>query len=700
MTAARGQPSSSPLPILSYQIIPSDLPQFSQEEYQFRTISTTLGHYLNNVQQSAFHVIAHHIGLEYEYSLADQTARVSRPPPPPSSSLLDNESLNGAQSSSTRQSLEVEDSPGIFDEFSYDYGKYSQEDSVGPPNLVGSISDVDWQPIDGGYFTDQTKLVNLLDLHMNYSSPLDHQLTTFPDQSFLDSNSRFIDLSFPDLSYLDSNTPIIDLRKYIRKDQLMPSATPINVTFEAQNSPYRAYSRASSTSSIQSTQSNRGRSRIRKAFTRRSSVNSMTSTGYEEIIFDANPSRPPRRNSGSRRRGPMDSFKKAAMKAVKKNQYNPETPCSNCPASRHKSEWQKVGCRRGGIEDGMTRLLLCPANLPFQIVNSYPSLDSTQDAATCNAHIQRSNDERDRHIATQNLAAIVESVDGWTIGDASSSHGCTFYIDNTSIVYIRLKPLLQCVLVINWEIKQLRSRPGQPQTKWEIFSLETSRWLPDLASLLYRAAGYQAQIDSDQLVAQSLICLRNCLEVFRSQDSVCQSSVHSACSAAVGCKINCIAELDINLSTYFKELSQVFFLKENMRSTHWWLSAFYSLCLQAFVRRLLCELPLEGVTRPFLHQNYSAESFPLQYLHLPVRLFAARFHNQDPLTNTSASHQNSDTNIGLEYKEARLALDTASWNSRSIKDPYDFLKGLCGDTVGELQNDFQAAGVLSNATHG
>jgi hypothetical protein len=39
------------------------------------------------------------------------------------------------------------------------------------------------------------------------------------------------------------------------------------------------------------------------------------------------------------------------------------------------------------------------------------------------------------------------------------------------------------------------------------------------------------------------------------------------------------------------ELSRVFFLKENMREkTTWWLSAFYSFCIQSFVRKALIEV--------------------------------------------------------------------------------------------------------------
>lgn len=47
----------------------------------------------------------------------------------------------------------------------------------------------------------------------------------------------------------------------------------------------------------------------------------------------------------------------------------------------------------------------------------------------------------------------------------------------------------------------------------------------------------------------------------------------------------------MHLTLYSRELSRVFFKKENLNSRRpWWLSAFYSFCIQSYVRRALIEL--------------------------------------------------------------------------------------------------------------
>lgn len=47
----------------------------------------------------------------------------------------------------------------------------------------------------------------------------------------------------------------------------------------------------------------------------------------------------------------------------------------------------------------------------------------------------------------------------------------------------------------------------------------------------------------------------------------------------------------MHIGLYLQELSRVFFKKENGKCRHpWWLSAFYSFCIQSYVRRALVEL--------------------------------------------------------------------------------------------------------------
>src|SRR5450756_1173675 len=81
----------------------------------------------------------------------------------------------------------------------------------------------------------------------------------------------------------------------------------------------------------------------------------------------------------------------------------------------------------------------------------------------------------------------------------------------------------------------------------------------------------------DQLIAQSLICLRSSLEAFNMHESgFLKYNSHQACSKS-SCLFDCIRKVNIDIDLFLTELSRVFFAKENMRAREkWWLSTFYS----------------------------------------------------------------------------------------------------------------------------
>jgi hypothetical protein len=92
------------------------------------------------------------------------------------------------------------------------------------------------------------------------------------------------------------------------------------------------------------------------------------------------------------------------------------------------------------------------------------------------------------------------------------------------------------------------------------------------------------------LIAQSLICFRTCIEVLRAESGLLSGHWHQLCEPQ-RCKLDSIASLKEHLSLYTQELSRVFFHKESVRLRQsWWLSAFYSFCIQSYVRRALVEL--------------------------------------------------------------------------------------------------------------
>lgn len=88
-----------------------------------------------------------------------------------------------------------------------------------------------------------------------------------------------------------------------------------------------------------------------------------------------------------------------------------------------------------------------------------------------------------------------------------------------------------------------------------------------------------------------MICLRTCAEALIAKASgLFDARWHSICELNK-CKVDCLANLNTHLQLYTQELSRVFFKRDNLKNRRpWWLSAFYSFCIQSYVRRVLIEL--------------------------------------------------------------------------------------------------------------
>ncbi|PVH78822.1 hypothetical protein DL98DRAFT_516461 [Cadophora sp. DSE1049] len=237
-----------------------------------------------------------------------------------------------------------------------------------------------------------------------------------------------------------------------------------------------------------------------------------------------------------------------------------------------------------------------------------------------------------------------------------------------------LEPLSHCLLDIIWEFCMYG--PYLPCSPSELEGLRS------VISVLFAAVKFQAapktQSQSDQLIAQSLICLRSCLEASRVKDAVQQPAqfeprTHNQCLPET-CVIDCIASVNTNISLYNKELSRVFFSKENMRDKKpWWLSTFYSLYIQSLVKRTLRILEKD--------LKHSSPRIGTTYLQLPLRLFVASMGSYDPILVREIPTGDASTtdNGGVDdaavsaYEEARLVLGQATWSGRGIRSSADYL---------------------------
>jgi hypothetical protein len=128
------------------------------------------------------------------------------------------------------------------------------------------------------------------------------------------------------------------------------------------------------------------------------------------------------------------------------------------------------------------------------------------------------------------------------------------------------------------------------------------------------------------------------------------------------------------LELYVHELSRVFFKKENMRNKSWWLSVFYSFCIQSIVKYGL--IKLIGNAPPATQPTLGATL----HLHLPVRLFIAISGNYDPLLrdySIESEPQSEEEGINIkDYELAQYASYKEQWSDLGIRNTKEFLECL------------------------
>ena len=155
---------------------------------------------------------------------------------------------------------------------------------------------------------------------------------------------------------------------------------------------------------------------------------------------------------------------------------------------------------------------------------------------------------------------------------------------------------------------------------------------------------------------------------------------HRNCDSS-SCKLGCIEAIRVNVALYLQELSRVCFKKENLRNKRsWWLSTFYSFCIQSAVRKALIALARDAPA------DLRGESsiYAKQYLHLPIRLFIASSGNYDPVKSTDDWHS-ADVNDGNDfptedYGRARLVVQFEEWASHGVSGSADHLRRIFEDT--------------------
>ncbi|KUJ23554.1 uncharacterized protein LY89DRAFT_663965 [Mollisia scopiformis] len=291
----------------------------------------------------------------------------------------------------------------------------------------------------------------------------------------------------------------------------------------------------------------------------------------------------------SGRRGPLSRLARAGMHALKevgacwrckvlKKSCDIYDPCVLCPSDQ-RSNWAKVGCKRGDFQPPGSRL--CPS--PFARIATEESDIEVTESKIRSLNVAADVERWLQKVRSDDISGSIEEDRVLQNFHLHLHRPPLSQLSNTSLT--QLAPLEQCALTILCHFLRC------PEAR-QVLNKEGS--LDELGKLLPLAIVYQAEQQDDQLIAQSLICLRVCAEALRAQASGLLSTPwHSICESH-NSKLDDVRNLNVHLRLYNKELSRVFFQRENLRNRRpWWLSAFYSFCIQSYVRRALIKLNME-----------------------------------------------------------------------------------------------------------
>ncbi|KAB8294964.1 hypothetical protein EYC80_006917 [Monilinia laxa] len=438
---------------------------------------------------------------------------------------------------------------------------------------------------------------------------------------------------------------------------------------------------------------------VKPTLTRSEVSVSNTPSSYQEGVFSSTPglsSVPTNYGSSPRRMGPLESVTRAKANAVKaigacwrckflRKPCDAQIFCSRC-MGKHSGPWHSIGCKRGDIKKRMLPISLCPRKTIGSLHSSAISDMSGPWIHADDCHLkvyeQREKDLLPGIINAPGLTKVdkflrnVETGKLFLIGLQPAQLPLMGRLKKISPAVLR--PLNDCILTILWGLLECESSQ-KAILPW--MSLHNGT-LGDFIILLNSAAVYQASVGSNQLIAYSLMCLRTCIEALHVNDLKGLEDSHEACEASI-CKVDCTQNVELQLEQYLDELSRVIFLKENMRSRIWWLSVFYSLCIQSVIRQALI----------LLSPNDQEELRSTQYLQIAVRLFTVSSGTYDPLirdwSSESTSSNLEDGPSVEDYHDAQLAVKQPDWRLWDIKNSATYLKKVFEDSGGILAEPTQ-----------
>ncbi|KXX75836.1 Fez family zinc finger protein 2 [Madurella mycetomatis] len=410
------------------------------------------------------------------------------------------------------------------------------------------------------------------------------------------------------------------------------------------------------------------------------------------------------------RRGPLSENGRRDMRALEgaggacwrckvlRRKCDPGSPCRCClqsvptPLGEDAPLWPLIGCRRGPLRDSIPVQLLCPQSQPPQNLGPGTALALAQrcrsagvaDRCLLSAESQRLADMKTVLEGSSYKLSITDEtlrdsfsafIEAGRYRDRDSLH-TSYALDGETVTYTEL------IAIIAWELAENQALlPLLEIRSWENFM-----------GMLETACIYESEVGQTSLVMLSMVCLRHCLEALRLHSAnLLSPGAHEDCGGSQ-CQVECVRNLSLRVAAYIDELSSVIFNKENMRDRRWWLSTFYSLYIQSYVRHAL--ITIEKQLRFRSVDDVPAEDLTAyQYLHLPAVLFTAASAKYDPLLGGRLQYALTDNSVipetsvpELHHSSARVACEVDKWPDAGIRTSYQFLRKLL--QIGSL--DFES----------
>ncbi|KAI1754844.1 hypothetical protein F4782DRAFT_463289 [Xylaria castorea] len=359
---------------------------------------------------------------------------------------------------------------------------------------------------------------------------------------------------------------------------------------------------------------------------------------------------------------------------ILRKKCDPDQPCKACPRTESKSRWQNIGCKRGNLLDHCPRICLCPKTITLggqqarQSVIASDSYNQTSRGAI--THLQ---DAFDR------LESILDSADDTYINVVLDIL-CSPVVDLDTMRLPKEHNLESNLLVIAWTLVD------SPSVKAVLHVEHTDHTV----DVMKAAITYEIEYGRSSTAALAIECLRNCVDMLRLHEpGYLTPALHANCDLQQ-CRVESFRKLNSGINAFIEEFSKVIFRKENRANERkWWLSAFYGLYIQSFVRRTIVFVEDQSLAHlrdchPELHRNCS------DYLKLAANLFEAASASYDPLVSAWSLEKEPidhkfDVRLIKYYRLAQEVLKTELWAQKNVQSSFEFISLAFGEDLSTMR---------------